>query len=126
MDLPNQKKIKTTELIEVGKLGLERSLNDILTGKDGSFQYESDVWGYLLPDGKEKITPAKNGKNVYLTIDRKIQILLEDAMNKVVKDYAPKKIIGIVADAKTGEILAMGQRPTFDPETREGIDEGLV
>ena len=40
-----------------------------------------------LPDGKEKITPAKDGKNIYLTIDRKIQILLEDAMNKVDKEY---------------------------------------
>ena len=77
----------------------------------------------MLPNGEEKITPAKDGKNIYLTIDRKIQILLEDAMNKVDKEYSPKKIIGIVADAKTGEILAMGQRPTFDPETREGIDK---
>ena len=78
----------------------------------------------MLPDGKEKITPAKNGKDVYLTIDRKIQTLLEDAMNKVDKEYKPKKIIAIVADPKTGEILAMGQRPTFHPETREGIEKG--
>ena len=105
-----------------GKLGLEKSLNNLLTGKDGSFKFESDVWGYLLPDGKEKITPAKDGKDVYLTIDQKIQILLEDAMNKVNKEYKPKKIIAIVADAKTGEILAMGQRPTFNPGTREGIE----
>ncbi len=81
--------------------------------------YESDLWGYFLPNGKEKITPANDGNDVYLTIDHKIQILLEDAMNKVVKEYNPKKIIAIVADPKTGEILAMGQRPTFDPETRD-------
>lgn len=108
----------------VGKLGIEKKLNKYLTGKDGSFQYERDVWGILLPNGKEKITPAQNGKDVYLTIDRKIQIILEDAMNKAVEEYNPKKIIGIVADAKTGEILAMGQRPTFDPETRVGLDQG--
>ncbi len=118
------KETKKGKSITVGKLGIESVLNDYLTGKDGSFQYERDVWGILLPDGEEKITPAKDGKNIYLTLDRKIQILLEDAMNKVVKDYSPKKIIGIVADAKTGEILAMGQRPTFDPDTRAGIDKG--
>ena len=52
-------------------------------GKDGSYQFKSDVWGYLIPDGDEKIIPAQDGKDVYLTIDRKIQIMLEDAMNKV-------------------------------------------
>jgi len=118
------KEMKDHKSVTEGKLGIERSLNDYLTGKDGSFQYERDVWGILLPDGEEKITPAKDGKNVYLTIDRKIQILLEDALNKVDKEYAPKKMIGIVADAKTGEILAMSQRPTFEPETRAGIENG--
>ena len=108
--------------ITVGKLGLEESLNDVLSGTNGSFKFESDLWGYLLPNGKEKIKAASDGKDVYLTIDRKIQILLEDAMNKVVKEYNPKKIIAIVADPKTGEILAMGQRPTFDPETRIGLE----
>jgi penicillin-binding protein 2B len=108
--------------ITVGKLGLEKSLNDVLTGTNGSFKFESDLWGYLLPNGKEEIKAASDGKDVYLTIDRKIQILLEDAMNKVVKEYNPKKIIAIVADPKTGEILAMGQRPTFDPETRTGLE----
>ena len=108
--------------ITVGKLGLEKSLNDVLTGTNGSFKFESDLWGYLLPNGKEQIKAAEDGKDVYLTIDRKIQILLEDAMNKVVEEYNPKKIIAIVADPKTGEVLAMGQRPTFDPETRAGIE----
>ncbi|MEH7479703.1 penicillin-binding transpeptidase domain-containing protein, partial [Neobacillus drentensis] len=49
---------------------------------------------------------------------------LEDAMNKVDKEYKPQKIIAIVADPKTGEILAMGQRPSFHPKTKEGIDKG--
>jgi penicillin-binding protein 2B len=107
----------------VGQLGIESKLNDTLTGKNGSVNYESDLWGYLLPDGEEKIVPAKNGNDVYLTIDKKIQTFLEDAMNKVDQEYKPKKIIAVVADPKTGEILAMGQRPTFHPKTREGIDK---
>lgn len=105
-----------------GIMGVEKSYNDALTGKDGKIQYESDKWGYILPTGKEKVIPAKDGNDVYLTIDKKIQTFLEDAMDKVVKDYKPKKIIAIVADPKTGEILAMGQRPSFDPKTKDGID----
>jgi penicillin-binding protein 2B len=107
----------------VGKMGIEQTLDSELTGKDGKLEYESDLWGYILPNKKPKITPAKNGDSVYLTIDDKIQTFLEDAMNNVVKEYKPKKIIAIVANPKTGEILAMGQRPSFDPETRDGIED---
>jgi len=107
----------------VGKMGIEKTLNDQLTGKNGSINYESDLWGYILPDGKEKISAAQNGKDVYLTLDQKIQTFLEDAMDQVVKDYKPKKIIAIVADPKTGDILAMGQRPSFQPETKDGITD---
>jgi penicillin-binding protein 2B len=113
---------KGSNIIE-GKMGIEKTLNSQLTGKDGKMDYESDLWGYILPDGKQKVTPAKNGNDVYLTIDNKIQTFLEDAMNKVAKEYKPKKIIAIVADPKTGEILAMGQRPSFDAKTKEGIDK---
>ena len=107
----------------VGKMGIEKALNEELTGKNGKINYESDLWGYILPDGKEKITPAQDGNDVYLTIDQKIQTFLEDAMDNVAKQYKPKKIIGVVADPKTGEILAMGQRPSFHPKTKEGIDK---
>ena len=94
---------------------MKELLNDELTGKNGKINYESDLWGYLLPDGKEKITPAQNGNDVYLTIDKKIQTFLEDAMNKVVEEYKPKKIIAIVADPKTGEYLSDGAKPFLSP-----------
>ncbi|WHY87989.1 penicillin-binding protein [Neobacillus novalis] len=104
-------------------MGIEKQMDDELTGKNGKINYESDLWGYLLPDGEEKITPAQNGNDIYLTLDKKIQTFLEDAMDQAVKQYKPKKIIAIVADPKTGQILAMGQRPTFHPKTKEGIDK---
>ncbi|MGG1678813.1 penicillin-binding protein [Neobacillus sp. NRS-1170] len=108
----------------IGKMGIEKEYNENLTGENGEINYESDLWGYILPDGKEKIKAAQNGNDIYLTIDQKIQTFLEDAMNKAAKDYKPKKIIAIVADPKTGEILAMGQRPSFQPKTKEGIEDG--
>ncbi len=114
----NEKKVQET----VGMMGIEKSLDSLLTGKDGSYQFESDIWGYLLPDGEEKITPAQDGKSVYLTLDRRIQIMLEDTLNKVANTYNPKKMVAIVANAKTGEILALGQRPTFNPETKGGLE----
>lgn len=107
--------------ITSGRLGIEKTLNDELTGKNGSLSFESDLWGFLLPDSEKKITPAKDGDNVYLTIDKKIQTFVEDAVNRVDEEYKPKKIFVVVADPKTGDILAMAQRPTFHPTTREGL-----
>ncbi|MGJ7910583.1 penicillin-binding protein [Neobacillus sp. LXY-1] len=112
---------KDSSFKTIGKMGIEKSFNNQLTGTNGKLDYESDLWGYILPDGKQKVTPAKDGQDIYLTIDKKIQTFLEDAMDKVAKQYKPKKIIAIVADPKTGNILAMGQRPSFDPDTKEGI-----
>ncbi len=106
-----------------GKLGIEKSMDKYLKGENGKIDFESDLWGYLLPSGKELVTPAKNGNDIYLTLDRKIQTFLEDALNKTVEEYKPKKIIAIVANPKTGEILAMGQRPSFHPKTRDGIEK---
>ncbi|XJZ28404.1 penicillin-binding protein [Bacillota bacterium Lsc_1132] len=107
----------------IGKMGVEKSFNTELTGKDGEIDYKSDLWGYLLPSDKQKIKPAKDGDDVYLTIDKNIQIFLEDALNNVAKEYKPEKMVAIVADPKTGNILAMGQRPTFEPKTKDGISK---
>lgn len=105
----------------VGKMGLEHIYNKQLTGTDGKIEYESDLWGYLLPNSEEMITPAENGYNIHLTLDKTIQNFLEDAMSRVQEQYNPEKIVAMVADPKTGKILAMSQRPSFDPETREGL-----
>jgi penicillin-binding protein 2B len=109
------------ESVTTGKMGIEKSFNDILSGKNGSVKYKSDVWGYLLPNSEEHVTPPQDGNDIYLTIDKKIQTFLEEAMNQVQKQYKPKEMFAIVADPTTGEILAMTQRPTFHPDTRDGL-----
>ncbi|MFT8323029.1 MAG: penicillin-binding transpeptidase domain-containing protein [Bacillus sp. (in: firmicutes)] len=114
---------QTGEYTETGKLGIEQTLNKLLTGTDGYMTYKRDIWGYILPNSKENVKAAKNGNNVYLTLDKKIQSFLEDTMTKVNKEYTPAKMIAIVANPKTGEILAMSQRPTFNSATREGINQ---
>ncbi|TDL35126.1 penicillin-binding protein [Jeotgalibacillus sp. S-D1] len=107
----------------VGQMGIERNLNKYLEGKNGKLSKEEDARGYLLPMGDEKIEKAKDGNDVYVTLDKKIQTFLEDSMSQVADEYSPKQMYGIVADPKTGEILAMSQRPTFNPDTREGLND---
>ncbi len=110
----------------VGRMGLESIYDKELTGKDGKVSYDSDVFGYLLPDAEKMVEPAKNGKDIYLTLDKTIQNFLEDAMSRVEKEYNAESMTAVVADPKTGEILAMTQRPTFDPDTREGLESSWL
>ncbi|MBM7659462.1 penicillin-binding protein 2B [Bacillus mesophilus] len=105
---------KNDQDVVVGKQGLERTLEDYLKEEDGMRVYKRDRNGITLPT-KDDVVPPKNGYNVYLTIDQKIQTFLDDSMNRVMKEYEPENIIGIVADPKTGAVLAMSSRPSYDP-----------
>ncbi|ASB89727.1 penicillin-binding protein [Bacillus sonorensis] len=108
---------KTKEM--QGMMGLEKTLNSYLKETDGYMSYDTDRTGWRLPNSGEKVKAPDNGDNVYLTIDQKIQAFLEDSMTTVQKEYQPKKIMAAVVDPKTGKVLAMGQRPSFDPNKRD-------
>jgi penicillin-binding protein 2B len=105
----------------VGKMGIEKIYNEQLTGTNGKINFNADRKGYLLPNTEKMVEAAQDGSNIYLTLDKTIQNFLDEAMTRVYEEYAPSSMVGIVADPKTGEILAMSQRPTFDPVTREGL-----
>lgn len=101
-----------------GKMGLELTYDEVLTGKNGKIEYQTDAYSYLLPNSEKMITPAKDGDDIYLTLDKTIQSFVEDAMTRVEEEYNPESMSVVVADPKTGKILAMSQRPTFNPDTR--------
>ncbi|WP_088043901.1 penicillin-binding transpeptidase domain-containing protein [Bacillus sp. EAC] len=103
----------------IGEMGLEKSLNNELTERDGKKSFLRDRKGNILPYENEKVDPPQNGSDIYLTIDTKIQSLLEDAMTRVDKEYEPEKIMAIVSDPKTGKIIAMGNRPSFNPNIND-------
>lgn len=100
-----------------GKMGIEQSMDEYLAEKNGVEVYQRGSFGVMLKDNERSIE-AEDGKNIYLTLDQKIQIFLDDAIEAVVKDYRPEEVIGIVADPKTGKILAMSSNPTFDLNKR--------
>lgn len=118
--LPEEQEDKSFET--VGKMGLELTYDKELTGKDGKINYKQDLFGYLLPNTEKMVQEAENGYDIHLTLDKTIQNFVDDAMNRVEKEYDPESMIAVVADPKTGEILAMSQRPTFDPENRHGLE----
>jgi penicillin-binding protein 2B len=104
------------------KMGIELQLDKELRGEMGEMQVLTDALGYQLPDGERKYKPAKDGLNVYLTIDQQIQDYVEQALDKTQQEFKPKKMTVIVSDPNTGEILAMANRPQFNPNTYWDIE----
>lgn len=107
----------------VGVMGLEREYNDILSGENGWRRYQRDRFGYVIPGQEIEEELPVHGEDVELTIDRRIQIFLESIVEEVNKEHSPKYITANLMHAKTGEILATSQRPTFNATTLEGIDQ---
>lgn len=97
-----------------GVVGIENEMNKLLSGKDGHISYERDKYNKKLLDPNEVIKKPKNGEDIHLTIDQKIQTLLEDVLSQVDKEYEPKRVTAVVMNPKTGEIVAMSNRPSYN------------
>ena len=111
---------KTVEQL-VGKMGIEALYNATLTGKPGEVTSRLDGNGYVI-SGSEMVTEQpKDGNDLYLTIDKKMQTYLESLVSQVDEKYIPKQLTAMLVDPKTGNIVAATQRPTFNGTTKEGI-----
>ncbi len=106
----------------VGVMGLERSFNEELTGRNGARTYKKDSFGYLIPGLENEEVEPVDGNDLYLTLDHKLQVHLETILTQVQRENKPEAMTATVMDAKTGEILASGQRPSFNATTLENID----
>ena len=110
----------------LGTSGLESSLNTILAGTDGIITYEKDRLGNIVPGTEQISQKTVNGKDVYTTLSSPLQSFMETQMNAFLEKVKGKYMTATLVSAKTGEILATTQRPTFDADTKEGITEDFV
>ena len=108
-----------TEEKMVGEMGIESFYNDILTGSNGFTLYQKDRQGYKIAGTQEVTVPAQDGYDVYLTINSNVQLFVEDAIQEMNRVCKSDSISLMVADAKTGAILASGTYPTFDPNVKD-------
>jgi len=99
-----------------GQYGIEQTLNDQLAGKPGMLKAITDVNGIPLSIDQHNVeTPAQNGKNLVLTIDRNIQTYAETALKNGLDKVQAKHGSILVMDPNTGAVLAMANLPTYDP-----------
>ena len=108
---------------DVGLSGIEYQLNDVLKGKDTKYSLMVDaagqqILGSLLSDDSQDMQKRQEQlPTVYLTLDSKMQYVLEDAMDDAIARTQAKGAAAIIMDPYTGEILGMASRPTFDPNS---------
>lgn len=95
--------------------GIELQYDEVLSGESGLVMVLRDGRGNYLSSFSRIIKPPVKGKDIYLTVDERIQQIVEEEIEKCWETSNPKKISVIVMDPKTGEILAMANKPNFDP-----------
>jgi stage V sporulation protein D (sporulation-specific penicillin-binding protein) len=98
-----------------GLAGLELKYNQYLSGVSGRWIKNTDVNGNSLAYGMEKYYQAEDGLNITLTIDEVIQHYVEKALDTVQNNTQADRVMCIIMDPKTGDILAMALTPDYDP-----------
>ena len=98
----------------IGQFGLEAQYNEILKGINGKILTQSDVKGVKVENSQDYYIKSIDGLNVTTTLDHAIQALLEDALTICMQEQNATKTMGIVMNAKTGEVLAMSCKPSFN------------
>ncbi|RWR08194.1 stage V sporulation protein D [Siminovitchia fortis] len=98
-----------------GLMGLELYYDKELRGKRGSVQFFSDAKGRRMPDMSDDFEAPVDGYDLKLTIDTRIQTIMERELDNAEAQFKPDGIVAIAMDPDNGEILAMSSRPSFDP-----------
>jgi cell division protein FtsI (penicillin-binding protein 3)/stage V sporulation protein D (sporulation-specific penicillin-binding protein) len=98
--------------------GMEKEMDSVLCGTPGERLVERDAKKHEIAVYQDHETPAIDGDNVTLTIKMAIQHVVEDQLDQIAQTYQPNAAYIIVMDPQTGEILAMGSRPNYNPNDR--------
>ncbi len=115
-----------TTIDGVGQEGLERSYNKYLAGEPGRLITETDRDNKPLPYGTQEYIEPVNGCKLVLTTDSVVQSFLEKALQEAVTVNKAKNAQGIMLDVQTGEILAVGTKPDYDPNAPPRNDLALL
>nr|WP_300002287.1 penicillin-binding transpeptidase domain-containing protein [Tissierella sp.] len=115
-----------TDIDNDGLDGIEYIYNDYLTGVPGRWMKMTDGSNRQLPYDGEKIHNPKDGSSLVLTIDETIQHFAEKAAERAMIDTKAEGVSVIMMEVDTGEVLAMVNKPDFDPNNpREPMDKNL-
>lgn len=106
-----------------GLMGLEQYYDKELSGERGSVKFYANAKGERMNDMADDYEQPIDGLDLKLTIDTKIQTIVERELDIAEATYNPDGIIAIAMNPNNGEILAMSSRPTFDPANFRNVPQ---
>lgn len=109
-----------TGIDDHGQEGIELAFDKVLSGKPGSREVIRDRRGHVVEDMRAVIRP-QDGRDVVLSVDAKLQHLAFSALKAAVEKNKAKAGGIVVLDARTGEVLALANLPTYNPHNRAKI-----
>ncbi len=109
-----------TNVEEKGQEGIELAFDEVLAGRTGSRRVIKDRMGRVVEDGGNHIPPV-SGQDVQLSIDSKIQFFAYQKLRDAVLEHKAKAGSIVVLDVVTGEVLALANYPSFDPNKRRSM-----
>lgn len=114
-----------TNIDDVGQEGLELSFDKWLAGTPGKKKVLKNLYGEIVRDVKP-IAEAEPGKSLSLTIDLRLQYLAYRELKSAVQHFKAKSGSVIVLDVQTGQVLAMVNQPSYNPNNRVDLDLAAV
>lgn len=105
-----------------GLAGLEYGYDKLLSGRPGVETIVKDPFGRAIDTISQ--TPARQGADLFLTIDHTIQAEAESVLRKTVHDWQAKSAVAIVLDPRTGEVLAMAEAPSYNANDFSKVPAG--
>lgn len=114
-----------TNIDDAGQEGLELAYNDWLRGESGRKMVIKDRLGRTVKH-VESIQAAQPGKNLTLSIDRRLQYLAYRELKRAVIQYKAKSASAVILDTKTGEVLAMVNQPSYNPNNRRKLNSNSL
>lgn len=107
----------------IGQYGIEGYFNDELMGSSGFVENYKDRTGRVIVDSEKVLNQVQQGVNLYLTIDRAVQYFVEEKLKNAVETFQADGGSVIILDPKTGQIIAMANYPTFDPNEYYNVED---
>ena len=113
-----------TNIDGTGIEGIEKSFDSMLVGKSGSMTYRKDRFGNIV----ENISDVKkyDAQDVILSIDEKLQSMVYREIKKAVAENKAESGTAVLVDVRTGEVLAMANAPSYNPNNRVGVKSELM
>ncbi|UOY02914.1 peptidoglycan D,D-transpeptidase FtsI family protein [Blastococcus sp. PRF04-17] len=109
-----------------GLAGIEQTFDDELAGSPGQRRVEVGSGGNPIPSGIDESTPATDGSSVNLTLDQDLQYVMEERLGEACADGATTRASAVALDVATGEVVAMGSCPGYDPGAYSSTDPALL